>query len=101
MMRSLVVGWESCISPKKAHYSPHPFRIEGWFPMLTNSFPLRLPTPRSTYRIDAKKAADYESLALLVETSIPTLKRKKEREFYRKVVQDYRAAARNILRTVR
>jgi len=56
---------------------------------------LQFPTCRhTTAEVSARQADDFESMADLVEDSIPTFKKKEERQFYRDVVQ----AARDILR---
>ena len=44
------------------------------------------------------KAAQFESLAKLVEDLIPTFKSAQERQFYKDVVRTYRAAARDAIR---
>ena len=66
--------------------------------MSTSPLPIRFPAPRHTTPESAKKAADFESLAQLVEDLIPNFKKEEERRFYLEVVQSYRAAARNLLR---
>ena len=68
--------------------------------MSTSPLPIRFPVPRHTTPESAKKAADFESLARLVEDLIPNFKKEEERQFYREVVQSYRALARDILREV-
>jgi Flp pilus assembly pilin Flp len=45
-----------------------------------------------------KRVADLELQARLVEELIPTFKDERDRQFYREVVQSYRAVAREILR---
>jgi Flp pilus assembly pilin Flp len=66
--------------------------------MSTSPLPIRFPAPRYTTPESTKKAADFESLARLVEDLIPNFKKEEERQFYREVVQSYRAVARDILR---
>ena len=66
--------------------------------MSTSPLPIRFPAPRHTTPESVKKAADFESLARLVEDLIPNFKKEEERQFYREVVQSYRAVARDILR---
>jgi hypothetical protein len=53
---------------------------------------------RTTTQISARKAEDFDSVAQLVEDLIPHFTKAEERQFYREVVQNYRAAARDILR---
>lgn len=56
--------------------------------MTTSPSPIRFSAPRhTTAEISAKKAK-----------VIPNFKKQEEKQFYREVVQSYRAAARNILR---
>ena len=60
---------------------------------------LQFPTSRHTAaEVSARQAEDFESMADLVEDSIPNFKKEEERQFYREVVQSYRQAARDILR---
>jgi Flp pilus assembly pilin Flp len=67
--------------------------------MTTSLSPIRFPALRHTSaEINAKKAEEFQSLAQLVEDLIPNIKKQEEKQFYREVVQSYRAAARNILR---
>ena len=67
--------------------------------MSTSPFPTRVPTLRPTLKRNAAtKAADLESLAQLIEHSLPNFKRKQDRQFYRDVVESYRSAARDVLR---
>jgi len=47
---------------------------------------------------NTNKAAEYESTAQLVEGFIPRFKNKRDKQFYREVVDAYRTAARDILR---
>jgi Flp pilus assembly pilin Flp len=49
-------------------------------------------------RQNTNKAAEYESTAQLVEGFIPRFKNKRDKQFYREVVDVYRTAARDILR---
>jgi len=65
----------------------------------TSPLPTRVPTLRPTIkRIAAKKAADLESMAQLIEHSLPNFKKKEDREFYRDVVESYRSAAHAAIR---
>ena len=67
--------------------------------MSTSPLPTRVPTLRPTIkRIAAKKAADLESMAQLIEHSLPNFKKKEDRKFYRDVVESYRSAAHDVLR---
>ena len=67
--------------------------------MTTSLSPIRFPALRHTSaEINAKKAEEFQSLAQLVEDLIPHFTKAEERQFYREVVQNYRAAARDILR---
>jgi hypothetical protein len=67
--------------------------------MTPSQSPIRFPAPRhTTAETNARKAEDFESMARLVEDLIPNFKKEEERQFYRKVVQSYRAASRDILR---
>ena len=67
--------------------------------MSTNPRLLQFPTSRrATAEISERQAEDFESMAELVEDSIPNFKKEEERQFYREVVQRYRQAARDILR---
>lgn len=62
---------------------------------------LRFPTSRHrTAEISERQAKDFESMAQLVEDSIPHFKKEEERQFYSEVAQSYRQAARDILRKV-
>jgi len=64
--------------------SPSPTRLSG------SRFPTKAPPQ--------KAAAELQSMAQLVEDSIPSLKKDEDKKFYRKVVKSYRDAARDILR---
>src|SRR5215469_3170718 len=67
--------------------------------MSTSPSPIRFPAPRhTTAERSAKKAADFELIAQLVEDMIPNFKKDEERQFYREVMDSYRTAARHILR---
>jgi len=67
--------------------------------MSTSPSSVRFPAPRHpTAEHSAKKAADFESIAQLIEDLIPNFKRDEHRQFYHEVMQSYRAAARHILR---
>jgi len=66
--------------------------------MLTSSRLLQFPTSRhTTAEVSARQADDFESMADLVEDSIPNFEKEEERQFYREIVQSYRQAARDIL----
>jgi Flp pilus assembly pilin Flp len=67
--------------------------------MITSPSPLG-PTPsRNTPAANnRKRVADLESQARLVENLIPRFKDEHDRQFYREVVQSYRAVARDLLR---
>lgn len=61
--------------------------------------PIRFPASlHTTAEVSAKQAEDFESLARLVEDSIPSFKKEDERQFYSEVVQSYRQAAGRLLR---
>jgi hypothetical protein len=60
-------------------------------------FTARLPMASQTR---VKKAVEFQSLAQLVEDLIPNFRKEEDRQFYREVVQSYRAAAARILRQV-
>lgn len=63
--------------------------------------PVRFPASRqTTAEISGRQAEDFESMAQLVEDSIPNFKKEEERQFYNEVVQSYRQAARDVLRRV-
>jgi hypothetical protein len=65
--------------------------------MITSPSPLRFPA-ESTHNVvkqNASKAADFESMAQLLEDFIPRFKNEHERQFYREVVDAYRTAARD------
>jgi len=67
--------------------------------MSTSPLPNRFSGPRhTTAGSKAKKAAEFESIARLVEGLIPNFKDEVERRFYREVVESYRSAAHDILR---
>ena len=68
--------------------------------MITSPSPLGFPTGSSYTALKQStiKAADFESMAQLVEDFIPRFKNEQERQFYREVVDVYRAAARDFLR---
>ena len=66
--------------------------------MTTSPSPIRFPAPRhTTAEHNAKKAADFESIAQLVEDLLPNFKKEEERQYYREVRESYRTAARQIL----
>ena len=66
--------------------------------MSTSPSPIRFHTLRhKTAELSAQKAADFESIAQLLEDLIPNFKKEEERLFYREVVQSYRTAAQDIL----
>jgi hypothetical protein len=68
--------------------------------MITSPSPLRFPTEstHTAVKQNASKAADFESMARLLEDFIPRFKKEHERQFYREVVDAYRKAARDFLR---
>ena len=67
--------------------------------MSTSPLPVRFRASRQTAtEISAKKAEDFQSMAQLVEDSIPNFKKEEDRQFYREVVESYRQAARDLLR---
>ena len=69
--------------------------------MTTSPSPIRFSAlRRTTAEISARKAEDFESVAQLVEDLIPHFTKAEERQFYREVVQSYRAVARDVLRKV-
>jgi hypothetical protein len=67
--------------------------------MITSPSPLG-PTPSGNDPAanSRKRVADLESQARLVEDLIPRFKDEHDRQFYREVVQSYRAVARDLLR---
>ena len=76
-------------------------QLKGSTAVSTSPLPTRVPTLRPTIKREAaKKAADLESMAQLIEHSLPNFKRKQDRLFYRNVVEIYRTAAREVLRRV-
>jgi Flp pilus assembly pilin Flp len=61
--------------------------------------PVRFPASRhTTAEIGATQAEDFESMAQLVEDSLPNFEKEEERQFFSKVVQSYREAASRLLR---
>src|SRR5579864_1328199 len=68
--------------------------------MNTSLSPVRIPigSTHNAVKLNASKAADFESLAQLLEDFIPKFKNEHERQFYREVVNAYRTAARDFLR---
>jgi Flp pilus assembly pilin Flp len=65
----------------------------------TGSSPNRLPLHRSTIsEAGVREAEKFQSIAQLVQDLIPNFKEEEERQFYRGVVQSYRAAAKRIWR---
>jgi hypothetical protein len=68
--------------------------------MSTSPSRLRFPawSTHNAAKQSATKAADFESMAQLVEDFIPRFKNEYERQFYREVVDAYRTAARDLLR---
>ena len=67
--------------------------------MTTSPSPIRFPAlRRTTAEISARKAEDFGSVVHLVEDLILNFRKAEERQFYREVVQSYRAVARDILR---
>jgi hypothetical protein len=71
--------------------------------MITSPSPLGFLIPSwSILTAQARnRVADLELQARLVEELIPTFKNESDRQFYREVVQGYRAVARDILRKAR
>jgi len=67
--------------------------------MTTSPSPICFPTESShnSLKQNAVKAADFESMAQLVEDFIPRFRNQHERQFYREVADAYRTAARDIL----
>ena len=64
---------------------------------MSSPLPIRFLAPRPMPKGNRdRKAADLESIALLVEDWIANLKNEDEKQFYREVVRSYRAAAREI-----
>jgi|KBSMisStaDraftv2_1062788.scaffolds.fasta_scaffold1114488_2 hypothetical protein len=57
-------------------------------------FPRRLPASAPT---QSPRADELESMASLLEDLLPMFQTEHERQFYREVVESYRAAAREIL----
>jgi hypothetical protein len=68
--------------------------------MITSPSPLRFPaeSTHNAVKRNTNKAADFESLAHLLEDFIPRFKNEYEKQFYREVVDAYRKAARDFLR---
>jgi hypothetical protein len=64
--------------------------------MITSPTPLRFPAQaaHTAASPNASRAADFESMAQLLEDFIPRFKNEHERQFYREVVDAYRTAAR-------
>jgi Flp pilus assembly pilin Flp len=74
--------------------------IACFLAMITSPSPLRFPA-ESTHTVvkhSASKAADFESVAQLLEDFIPRFKNEHERQYYREAVYAYRTAARDFLR---
>ena len=67
--------------------SPLPFRFGG--------------SDRSQGDYRARKAAEFESMARLLEEFIPKFKAESDQQFYRDVVDSYRAAARELVQPIR
>jgi Flp pilus assembly pilin Flp len=68
--------------------------------MITSPSPLRFPAESTQHAVkqNASKAADFESVAQLLEDFIPRFRNERERQFYREAVNAYRTAARDFLR---
>jgi Flp pilus assembly pilin Flp len=68
--------------------------------MTTSPSPRRFLSPPTYNAVkkNASKAAEFESLAQLVEDFIPRFRNQHERQFYREVADAYRKAARDFLR---
>lgn len=69
--------------------------------MIPGPSPARFVGPQATIsQTRVKKAIEFQSLAQLVEDLIPNFRKEEDRQFYREVVQTYRAAAQRSLRQV-
>jgi len=93
----------ACFFAKKVHDLGHQFlqfRIKEGKAMITSPSPLRFPAAftHNAEKQNVSKAADFESMAQLLEDFIPRFKNEDERQFYREVVDAYRSAARDLLR---
>ncbi len=68
--------------------------------MITSPSPLRFPaeSTQNALKQNTSKAADFESVAQLLEDFIPRFKNEHEKQFYRDAVDAYRTAARRFLR---
>jgi Flp pilus assembly pilin Flp len=92
----------ACIFAEKAHDCFHflQFRIKEGKAMNTSPSPVRFlgNSSQNTAQQNTNKAAEYESTAQLVEGFVPRFKNKRDKRFYREVVDAYRTAARDILR---
>jgi Flp pilus assembly pilin Flp len=68
--------------------------------MNTSPSPVRFlgNSSQNTAQQNTNKAAEYESTAQLVEGFVPRFQNKRDKRFYREVVDAYRTAARDILR---
>jgi Flp pilus assembly pilin Flp len=66
--------------------------------MTSSPSPVRFATPNNPAKQVTHKAAEFESMAQLVEHLLPKFKNEDERQFYKEVVQAYRTAARDVLR---
>ena len=94
----LTFWWPDLHFTKKVHYRYHNVTIKA---TTTSPSLIRFPAlRRTTTQISARKAEDFESVAQLVEDLIPHFTKAEERQFYREVVQSYRAVARDVLRKV-
>jgi Flp pilus assembly pilin Flp len=78
---------------------PIPYFKEGKA-MNTSPSPVRFlgNSSQNTAQQNTNKAAEYESTAQLVEGFVPRFQNKRDKRFYREVVDAYRTAARDILR---
>ncbi len=68
--------------------------------MNTSLWPVRFPigSTHNAIKLNARQAADFESMAQLLADFIPRFKNEHDRQFYREVVDAYRTAARGSLR---
>jgi hypothetical protein len=90
--------------PEKAHHlntSSSKFRIKKDKAMTTSPSPRRfLSAPTYKAKKNARKPAEFESVAQLLEEFIPKFKNEQDRRFYREVADAYRTAARDLFRRV-
>ena len=76
------------------------FDPKGRTAMFTSRSPVGVPNPSTSILAERRKTrvANLELQAHLVKTRVPTIRLEHDRQFYREVVQSYRAVAREILR---